>query len=126
MAGVKKEHWRTTQRNTQVDDTISKLYNEIKDKDLPKPSVTSIGDYLDKERQFHDGFSWNTVKGGNMTKKLLISKFFHYSRKTFTSRKIFLSLLEKWDPNSKFEMFGSSLSIKKKVDLKFFGSLQHF
>lgn len=100
MAGVEKEQ----RRNTQVEETINKLYNEIKDKNIPRKIVNSIGDYLDKERQISSGFSWTDVKGGSMIKTTLISKFKHYSRKTYTSREIFLNLLEKWNPTSRFEM----------------------
>lgn len=100
MAGVEKEQ----RRNTQVEETINKLYNEIKDKNIPLSIVNSIGDYLDRERQISSGFSWTDVKGGAMSKTKLISKFKHYSRKTYTSREIFLNLLEKWNPTSRFEM----------------------
>lgn len=130
MAEKKRENWKTTKKSTQVEETINKMYSAIKDKRIKKEIFDSLGDRLEKNNQFNDGFSWKTVKGGNMKSSELVSNFVHYAKKTFISRGIFLDFLENWNPSiladiKSLELKNTLAYLSKDKKLRKFCSLEN-
>lgn len=97
MAEKRKGHWRNVQRNKQVDDTINDLSRLIKDKSIPTDIVNKLGNALNKYDQFNEQYNWEKEKKGTNSNKTLVMGIVHSSKRTFTSREIFLHLLESWD-----------------------------
>lgn len=111
MAEKRKGHWRNVQRNKQVDDTINELSMLIKDKSIPTDIVNKLGNALNKYDQFNEQYNWEKEKKGTNSNKTLVMGIVHSSKRTFTSREIFLHLLESWDAKSRFELFAFLLNI---------------
>lgn len=112
MAEKRKGHWRNVQRNKQVDDTINELSTLIKDKSIPTDIVNKLGNALNRYDQFNEQYNWEKAKKGQRLNTALVMEIVQSSKRTFTSREIFLHLLESWDEKSRFELFAFLLNIK--------------
>lgn len=111
MAEKRKGHWRNVQRNKQVDDTINELSTLIKDKPLPTDIVNKLGNALNRYNQFNKQYNWKDAKKGRRLNTALVTEIVQNSKRTFTSREIFLHLLESWDAKRRFELFASLSNI---------------
>lgn len=100
------EGWRT--RNvTQVIWIINEIYNNITDVDVFNvKKIHLLGDELDGEHllNYSQSFSsWQTVKGAtNVDKKELFQKLKDNSKKTFTTRIIFMKWINSRDKSGIF------------------------
>lgn len=102
---MEDEHSRT-RKVRQVSFTVNEMYNKLNVDAMNFKTIDKLGDELDGEHllNYSQSFSsWQTVKGAtNVDKKKLFQKLKDNSKKTFTTRIIFMKWINSRDKSGIF------------------------